>query len=299
VPDTAPRLDYRSLLSEGAALAARGRRATVALVGHVAEVDRRDLHLRQGYASLFVYCRDALLLSEIDAYRMVAAARAARRFPAVLAMLAAGELTLTTAKLLAPHLTAENHARVLSFASGKKRRQIEELVATLQPAPEAPPAIERLLSPGARPVAADRYRVQLTVGGDTVEKLRLAQDMLRHAVPSGDESVVLERALVALLHELARAKFAATDRPRPSSDVAAGSRHVPAEVKREVWLRDLGRCAFVASTGRRCGERGFVEFHHVKPHAAGGGPTVDNIELRCRRHNDFEARAYFGDAATL
>jgi hypothetical protein len=33
----------------------------------------------------------------------------------------------------------------------------------------------------------------------------------------------------------------------------------------------------------------------VRPFADGGGPTVANIELRCRRHNDYEARAYFGD----
>jgi 5-methylcytosine-specific restriction endonuclease McrA len=75
--------------------------------------------------------------------------------------------------------------------------------------------------------------------------------------------------------------------------VAAGSRHVPAEVKRAVWLRDLGRCAFVGTDGRRCNERGFVEFHHVRPYAAGGEATVENIQLRCRRHNGYEARVFF------
>jgi predicted restriction endonuclease len=61
-----------------------------------------------------------------------------------------------------------------------------------------------------------------------------------------------------------------------------------------VFLRDLGRCAFVGTQGRRCGERAFVEFHHRRPYAAGGEATVDNIELRCRRHNGLEARLYFG-----
>jgi len=32
-----------------------------------------------------------------------------------------------------------------------------------------------------------------------------------------------------------------------------------------VWVRDLGRCAFVSENGRPCNERGFVEFHHVQP----------------------------------
>jgi hypothetical protein len=137
------------------------------------------------------------------------------------------------------------------------------------------------------PLSPDRYRLQLTIGVETLEKLRLAQDMLRHAIPSGDEAAVLDRALTALLSELARRKFAAADTPRPSRGTAPGSRHIPA---------DLGRCAFVGTGGRRCAERGFLEFHHVRPYAIGGESTVGNIQLRCRRHNACDARADFGNS---
>jgi hypothetical protein len=65
-------------------------------------------------------------------------------------------------------------------------------------------------------------------------------------------------------------------------------------VKRTVFLRDLGRCAFRAKDGRRCNERAFLEFHHVRPYAEGGEATVANIEIRCRRHNSYESRAHFG-----
>jgi hypothetical protein len=64
-------------------------------------------------------------------------------------------------------------------------------------------------------------------------------------------------------------------------------------VKRAVWLRDLGRCAFVGTGGRRCEERRFLEFHHVKPYAVGGEATAPNIALRCRRHNAHEAMVFF------
>ncbi len=40
-----------------------------------------------------------------------------------------------------------------------------------------------------------------------------------------------------------------------------------------------------------------MEFHHVRPFAVGGAPTADNIQLRCRRHNDYEARVFFGRTA--
>jgi hypothetical protein len=49
-----------------------------------------------------------------------------------------------------------------------------------------------------------------------------------------------------------------------------------------------------ARTGR-CSETGLLEFHHVRPFAYGGGSTEDNIELRCRAHNQYEADLFFGE----
>ena len=117
--------------------------------------------------------------------------------------------------------------------------------------------------------------------------------MLSHAIPSGDEAAILDRALTALLAELARRRFAATENARPGRTTAEGSRHIPAEVKRAVWVRDLGRCAFVGDGGCRCQERRFLEFHHVKPYAVGGEATVANCGLRCRGHNGYEAKVFF------
>ena len=154
-----------------------------------------------------------------------------------------------------------------------------------------PPAPRR---PLVSPLAADRYEIRFTAGADTYDKLRRAQDLLRHAIPSGDPAEIFDRALTALLEDLARKKCAATGRPRASRGTSRGSRHIPAKVKRAVWLRDGSRCAFVARGGRRCAERGFLELHHVEPHAVGGEATVDNIQLRCRAHNAYEAELFYG-----
>ena len=290
--------DDQALAARARALADGGRAAIAALVDCVGALEARDLHLAHGHASLYAYCRDALALSEHDAYCVAAAARAARRFPAILALLADGGLTLTTVKLLAPHLTPENAARVLDAARGKRRSQVEEIVALLVPQEEPPPELRRLAAPAVRPTAADRFRLQVTIGGAAVEKLRCAQDLLRHVDPRGDEAAVVERALGALVSVLARRKFAATAEPHTSGPPAEGSRHVPAEVKRAVFVRDLGRCAFVAAAGRRCDTRAFLEFHHVRPFADGGSATASNIELRCRRHNGYETRAHLGPRAS-
>ena len=239
-----------------------------------------------------------------------------------------------TAHLVA-HLTPANHRAVLDSARGKKKREIEEIVARLSPRPDVAASVRRLpalhaqafrhaetaVAPGEHmtdrvapappetavitrplsvpraavtPLSPDRYKLQLTIGGETLEKLRLAKDMLSHAIPSGDDAAVLDRALTALLVDLAKKKYADTRKPRRSRARDPRARDAAAPVKRAVWVRDLGRCAYVGPSGHRCNERRFVEFHHVDPHALGGEASVEKIELRCRRHNDYEGRLYFG-----
>jgi len=104
---------------------------------------------------------------------------------------------------------------------------------------------------------------------------------------------IVDRALTVLIEDLERTKLAAARRPRSNGASASSSRHVPAVVKRAVWTRDQGRCAFVGNQGR-CPETGFLEFHHVVPFAEGGATTADNLHLRCRSHNALEAERHFG-----
>jgi 5-methylcytosine-specific restriction endonuclease McrA len=144
-----------------------------------------------------------------------------------------------------------------------------------------------------RPLAPERFKVQFTASASLHDKLRRAQDLLRHRIPSGDLSQVFELALNTLIERLDREKFAATDRPRVGRGITPGSRAIPAEVKRAVWKRDDGRCAFVGKD-RRCNETGFLEFHHVVPFGRDGEATVENIALRCWAHNQYEAVLDFG-----
>jgi len=271
-----------------------------------------------------------MLLSEHAAYARIEAARASRKFPVILDLLADGSLNLTTVGLIARHLTRDNHRDVLLQAKGKTKRQVEELVARLHPQPDVPSTIRKLPAPvphapmpilsappaesrfaaaapqpppalapppprpSVEPLAPDRYKVQFTASSATCAKLRRAQDLLRHAVPNGDLGEIVDRALTLLLDDLAKRKFAETGRPRPGRQTAPDSRHIPAEVKRAVWARDGGRCAFVGTGGKRCGSRAFLEYHHVVPWAVGGETTVHNISLRCAHHNRHDAEQIFG-----
>jgi HNH endonuclease len=272
-------------------LASCERRASVALIRSLVEFDARRLYLREGCSSLFTYCTQVLHLSEGSAYNRIETARAARRYPRVLEALDCGDVTLTAVRLLAPHLTAANHEEVLQAARHATKQQLQELIASLNPRPAVATIIRRLAA--VTPLAPELYMLQVTLTRETHEKLRRAQTLARHAVTDGDIGSILDRALTLLIDQLERRRFAEAATPRSTTNEPSG-RYIPAAVKRAVWQRDQGRCAFVGRMGR-CSETAFLEFHHVAPYAAGGAATTDNIQLRCRAHNQHEARLFFGD----
>lgn len=278
-------LSDAELLDAAARYAAVHRESTASLIAALAEIEDRSLHLAAGYDSLYSYCREVLRLSEHAAYARIEAARACRRYPVILQLLASGALTLTTVGLLRPVLTDGNHGSLLANACYRSKREVEEQLASLRPAIALPAIIKS--------VAASQYLLQFTVSKETYDRLRIAQDLLRHEIPNGDVSAIFDKALALLIQGVERRKCGLTDSPRDGAPRTEWTRHVPAAVRRAVWKRDGGQCAFVGTDGR-CSSRAFLEFHHLNPFAVGGEATVDNIQLRCRAHNVYEAEMFFG-----
>ena len=326
-------LSNAELLEEARRLATSERQATAALVRCLIEVEDRGLHLAGGWGSMFLYCTDVLHLCEGAAYNRIQAARMSRKYPVILERLADGSLTLTAVRLLGPHLTADNWERVLEAAKHAKKRAIEELIASLDPKPDVPSVIRKLAQasaapvttaptpvappvssrqpaklmpgpmappvawPAVQPLAPGRYKLQLTIAKETHDTLRQLQDLMRHAIPDGDPARIVDRALTLLLEDVLRQKCGVTTSPRVAAAKASDSRAIPATVRRTVWARDGGSCAFVGTHGR-CAETAFLEYHHRQPFAAGGKATVDNVELRCRAHNAYEAQVFFSGEVT-
>jgi 5-methylcytosine-specific restriction endonuclease McrA len=305
------------LLRDLTALVAQDRITTAVLLAHIAEVDARRLYLEAGYPSMHAYCVDELRLSKDAAYKRIQAARAARAHPVIFAAVADGRLHLTAVRLLAPCLTPENADELLAAATHRRRSEIQQLLAQRFPSmPGTVPAVRvipsqsiRKLAP--RPVAAqrsepagepvpetprppERYSVHVAIDRDTHDKLRYAQELLSHSVPSGDLAPVLDRALDALIGQFEKKKFAATTKPRPQQGQSPRKRHVSASVRRAVWKREGGQCTFASETGHRCSGRKFLEFDHVDPVAHGGTATVERMRLQCRAHNQYEAERTFG-----
>ncbi|TMQ67887.1 MAG: HNH endonuclease [Candidatus Eisenbacteria bacterium] len=308
-----------TVLRQLTAVVHRERATTAEILGLIGEVDTRRLYLPLGYSSTYAYCTEALQFSEDTASKRIRVARLAREFPQIFSAVADGWLSLSALVVLAPHINAENVEELLSSAVHKKKHEIERLIArrsepslTLDTGVGAPeggaPSDDRLArtsnssAPGrieipsldTAPVAASRIPLHVAISENAHELLRYARALLGHQIPSGDVAQVLERLLLLGIVQLEKRKFGKSDRPRAGGEEPNSPRVITAQVRRAVVERDGGRCTFIGSKGHRCGSDRFLEFDHIVPVARGGRSTVDNIRLRCRAHNQYEADQAFG-----
>jgi hypothetical protein len=307
------------LLRRLAELLKHSRRIESDLVAHIGEVDARRLFAREASSSMFTYATEVLHLSEAEAYLRIAAARASRKYPMLLAMLSDGRIHLSGIGKLAPYLTDANCDAVLARATHKSKREIEELVAELAPKPDVPPSVRKVPSrpetarvpelrldavknetpsqavpppPVVQPLSPARYKVTFTASAELRDKLERLEALMQD-----DVAAVIEAAVTEKLERLEAKRFAETTKPRKSleeTDTSASSRYMPAAVRRVVRRRDGDRCTFVDKQGRRCTERRGLEFHHDDPYGRGGDRSPSNVRLLCRSHNAYLAERDYG-----
>jgi hypothetical protein len=137
-------------------------------------------------------------------------------------------------------------------ATHRTKRQIEELIAELQPRPDAPAVMRKLpdrtelrpdgvgaaefgpeevsvleLRPDGvaqsnrtpavvQPLAPGRYKVQFTASAVLHDKLERLRALMRSRVPDGDLAAVIEEAVTEKLERLEARRFANTTTPRKS-----------------------------------------------------------------------------------
>jgi len=178
-------------------------------------------------------------------------------------------------------------------------------LAPAQPAPATPPAAtvaaDAVATSTGNPAAAARdelHAVTLWVGREFREELETVRTLLGHAVPSGKQEEVLLHVLRSQRKVLERRRYGRPKRANNSTtppDPPAHGRSIPAAVRREVYDREGGSCAYVGEGGRRCGSRLRLEYQHIVPVACEGPSTPANLTLYCRAHNLLQAKKDFGE----
>jgi hypothetical protein len=136
------------------------------------------------------------------------------------------------------------------------------------------------------------YEVRLSITDEEHKDLSRAQALLGHAVPSGDPALVYARAMKHYLAHLEKQRLGVKPGAVPATEPRGPG--IPKPLRRLVWERDGGRCAFVSADGHRCGTTRQLEIDHVTPLALGGRTVPDNLRVLCRAHNQFEAERVLG-----
>lgn len=138
--------------------------------------------------------------------------------------------------------------------------------------------------------------MQLTASRELRDKIEEAKALLRHQVPSGDLATILDRALTVLIAKVKKERFGVGGKPRMDKlpEGPATSRHIPDAIKRTVYERDGGQCTFVGTDGRRCEERGYLQFDHLDGFARQKAHRASRVSLKCFAHNQHAAEVMYG-----
>lgn len=226
-----------------------------------------------GYTSLHVYCTDALGLSDDNAYRLVRVARKCQEVPGLRTALVAQRFTLSKAGVIVAVLTRENQERWFSLAEALTKRELEREVANENP--EAP-GRERTREQGNGFV-----RLEFSVRTETHQLLQRSLELV--AQKTGESPSIADTLHFVLT------KFVTKEDPvekadRNESKFGPGTKNLT-KSRHIVRARDRGRCQFGMPNGKICGEKKWVDIHHIIPSSMGGSDEPENLITLCAAHH--------------
>ncbi len=266
------------------------RETTLKIIYHLVELERRKYYRELGYSSLFYYCTQKLGYAEASAARRIAGARCIRDNPELAELFLQGKVTLCSIATAASSI-AKQVTEVTEIV-GKSQREVQAIVAKAEPVMAKPKEVIRpvVVAAPAAPLlppmpAQERVEIRFSVPKEVYSEYEEAKAKLSNAL---GKSLSVESVFAKLLELYLKPK------ERNSARGNTSSRYIPRSVRREVYRRDGGKCAFVAPDGTRCCQNKFLHIDHITPYALGGKTELSNLRLLCSAHNQLEAEKVFG-----
>jgi hypothetical protein len=276
---------------------------------------------RAGVATAIYRCPEALDLLEKGLVTMTALAQVAKLVTPDLLKVICGKSREEVELIASAHGSkGATRDRTRPVMVAKKRTQ--EAVAGAPPAAGTPPALrpgdKATVESGESSLRGEvsltniklefekKWKVEGLVSERVKQKLERCKSLLSSKYPKGvdydalfDEltEVFLEKTDPERRIERRRKRSENKNNKAPSATSTNHNqtRHIPAEVKDEVWVKYNGLCAFVGPGGKRCNSTHSLQFdHHPIPFARGGPSTAKNLRLLCAKHNRYTAEQAFG-----
>jgi hypothetical protein len=277
------------------------------------QAEDEGLHRQHGYARLADYAEAELALSRRKALDLVRIGRAMPGLPHLERAFSEGRLPWTRAREILPVLTLDNEEAWVREACERSNRELESAVRdTLggEPPPthvgDLAPARTRLVfesgSTDAETVRAaiQWMRASTGVSRDEVDDGAILAALVQRAMEAAppEEAPSAERYRVVVEHCPGCGRTRGTDAELPDAVVAeaacdaevvemrAGperghhSSTVPPARRRAVSCRDRHRCRVP-----ECTNRVWLDVHHVRQRARGGGHGEDNLVTLCTVHH--------------
>jgi len=320
------KLDNENLLSRTRVLVQDEKNYTLAVLHHLREIESRELYLPRGYPSLFAFCVEFLGYEEGQAYRRIAAMRLLKELPELEKKVEQGAVSLTTLGKVHSFLREERKLKgsesqfktkaekqeLVERCAGKSKRETEQLLNSYFPGKVKPDS--------ERPLSAEQVELRVTLDFQLVKKLHRLRSLWSHKVPNANYNELLNEMADQLLkkvdpewidknnsqkgepkigHEKSgqgRVSGEANTRPpvsrfpaKVNSVSALQPRYISSVLRREVWRRDQGQCAYRDPvTGKRCASKYWVQIDHIRPVSRGGPSTAENLRLLCSSHNQWK-----------
>jgi hypothetical protein len=229
----------------------------------ILEVDRSRLFEKLGHSSSFDYCVRRLGLSEDLACSFLSVARKSQEVPELKIAVEEG-LPISKAKKIVPVITAENQAVWVEKAKESNYRELEKEIAKEKP--------EEAVRERVKPLSESVSKLEVSLRKEALESLRRAQDLLSS---KRGRPVSLEEVLGVALKEYVERHDPLKKAERARKPLAAHAVH----------QRDQGRCQARDGKGELCGQRRWLQRHHIQPRSQGGTDRPENLVTLCAFHH--------------
>ena len=264
--------------------------ATLVLLEHLAEIDRRRLYAEMGFPSLWIYVHELLGYSESQTSERVSAMRLMVKIPEVKKELEAGKISLTSTAKLATHVRRERTGNTETLAllneiSGKTSREVDQHLAKN--------SLVEYQMDKMKVITPKTTRIIIDVDQEFLDLMNRVRELKGNLGSSTQELLKVSMQNLVKKNEV---KQITKNELRAPEHSDPNSRYIPAKIKNEIRLRSGDQCEYVdLNTQRRCSCKTKLEFDHIIPFMLGGQSSYENLRHYCPNHNKLSAIKQYGE----
>lgn len=268
------------------------------ILSTIKEIDRQKIYLEMGYPSLFAYLVEGVGYSEGSAQRRIDGARLLAEAPEIADKIQGGEIKLSQISMVqkasreifrqtASRVTVAEKIEVLKLVGSKNHCETQSAIADYF---QVRPKYENSFK-----IQCDgSVRFEITLSKELHERLKQAQALVSHAVPSGDITEFLDYVAGRIIKQKTSVRGPGDSGVALSYKADGGPKHFSLSVKKNT-LGDQKCCQYTDPiTHKKCNSNWFLQVDHRHPRWAGGTGAPENAQILCGMHNRLKYRRECG-----